>query len=319
MKKIFSFLLFGVLSLFIYASGITIGGKTYAVDTIVHSHDIGPGTKYAFYDIPAYPLKFHVMEVDLTNPYVDIETCLSGDKAVATETPSSMSARNNRPGHEVLGATNGDFYQFQDPIEIGIPRSGQYRRGECVTNPVGRASFVLTPDRVPYIDRVNFAGTVRSGDNSHRLHAVNMQRLEWETETAPNFMLLYTNAYGTETHATTGGTKVMLHAKEGELFSERTKHRVRCRFGFRQSGHIAYSRTKSGLIRSRHSRNLFEKPLGRRRTDCLFRYRSCLDSGFADRLQGTNGRKRPHHIEKRSPGRRMGRRTPQNMHGYFAG
>ena len=105
MKKIFSFLLSGVLSLFIYASGITIGGKTYAVDTIVHSHDIGPGTKYAFYDIPAYPLKFHVMEVDLTNPYVDIETCLSGDKAVATETPSSMSARNNRPGHEVLGAT----------------------------------------------------------------------------------------------------------------------------------------------------------------------------------------------------------------------
>ena len=55
MKKIFSFLLSGVLSLFIYASGITIGGKTYAVDTIVHSHDIGPGTKYAFYDIPAYP------------------------------------------------------------------------------------------------------------------------------------------------------------------------------------------------------------------------------------------------------------------------
>ena len=226
MKKIFSFLLSGVLSLFIYASGITIGGKTYAVDTIVHSHDIGPGTKYAFYDIPAYPLKFHVMEVDLTNPYVDIETCLSGDKAVATETPSSMSARNNRPGHEVLGATNGDFYQFQDPIEIGIPRSGQYRRGECVTNPVGRASFVLTPDRVPYIDRVNFAGTVRSGDNSHRLHAVNMQRLEWETETAPNFMLLYTNAYGTETHATTGGTKVMLHAKEGELFFGANKNIV---------------------------------------------------------------------------------------------
>jgi len=91
MKKIFSFLLSGVLSLFIYASGITIGGKTDAVDTVVHSHDIGPGTKYAFYDIPAYPLKFHVMEVDLTNPYVDIETCLSGDKAVATETPSRMS------------------------------------------------------------------------------------------------------------------------------------------------------------------------------------------------------------------------------------
>jgi len=53
-----------------------------------------------------------------------------------------------------------------------------------------------------------------------------MQRLEWETETAPNFMLLYTNAYGTETHATTGGTKVMLHAKEGELFFGANKNIV---------------------------------------------------------------------------------------------
>ena len=66
MKKIFSFLLFGVLSLFIYASGITIGGKTYAVDTIVHSHDIGPGTKYAFYDIP--PIRLNSMSWKWTLP-----------------------------------------------------------------------------------------------------------------------------------------------------------------------------------------------------------------------------------------------------------
>ena len=96
MKKIFSFLLSGVLSLFIYASGITIGGKTYAVDTIVHSHDIGPGTKYAFYDIPAYPLKFHVMEVDLTNPYVDIETCLSGDSVEHVGSQQPSGARSPR-------------------------------------------------------------------------------------------------------------------------------------------------------------------------------------------------------------------------------
>ena len=126
MKKIFSFLLSGVLSLFIYASGITIGGKTYAVDTIVHSHDIGPGTKYAFYDIPAYPLKFHVMEVDLTNPYVDIETCLSGDKAVATETPSSMSARNNRPCDERRLLSIPRSHRNRNPPQRAIP-SGRMR------------------------------------------------------------------------------------------------------------------------------------------------------------------------------------------------
>lgn len=226
MRKRVVLFLIGVIALALPGWGITIEGTSYKLDTLVQPHDIGPGTKYAFYDVPDYPLKIHVMEVDLTNPYVDIETCLSGDKAVATETPSSMAARNDRPGHEVIGATNGDFYQYIDPIEIGIPRSGQYRRNECVTNPVGRASFVLTPDRVPYIDRVNFSGTVSAGENSHRLHAVNMQRLEWEPETASNFMLLYTNAYGEETHATTGGTKVMLHAKEGDLFFSANKNIV---------------------------------------------------------------------------------------------
>lgn len=66
MKKIFSFLLSGVLSLFIYASGITIGGKTYAVDTIVHSHDIGPGTKYAFTIYP--PIRLNSMSWKWTLP-----------------------------------------------------------------------------------------------------------------------------------------------------------------------------------------------------------------------------------------------------------
>lgn len=122
MKKIFS-LLSGVLSLYLCFGNNhrrqNLCGRYHRTLARYRSrHEI------CLYDIPAYPLKFHVMEVDLTNPYVDIETCLSGDKAVATETLSSMSARNNRPGHEVLGATNGDFYQYQDPIEIGIPAAG---------------------------------------------------------------------------------------------------------------------------------------------------------------------------------------------------
>ena len=202
---------------------ININGTDYAVDTLIHKHNVGPGTKYAYYDLPECPLKIHVMEIDLTNPYVEIETCLSGDSAVATERPSSMYARNDFPGHDMIGATNGDFYQYVDPIEIGIPRSGQFRRNECVTNPVGRASFVLTPDRIPYIDRVDFRGTLSKGDASTRIHAVNMQRLEWEN-TGGDFLLLYTNSYGKYTHKTTGGTKVIVRPKEGDLFFSANKN-----------------------------------------------------------------------------------------------
>ena len=227
MKKLFlplaSALVLWGLNAYAQKNTITLNGKVYEIDTLVYKHNIGPGTKYAFYDVPGRPLKIHVMEIDMTNPYVDIETCLSGDSAVATERPSSMYKRNDRPGHDMIGATNGDFYQFQNPIEIGIPRSGQYRRNECVTNPVGRASFVLTPDRVPYIDRVDFRGTLSKGESSTRIHAVNMQRLEWE-DTKGDFMLLYTNSYGKYTHKSSGGTKAVIRPKSGNLFFSANKN-----------------------------------------------------------------------------------------------
>lgn len=201
---------------------INIGGTEYGVDTLVYKHNIGPGTKYAFYNLPDRPLTLHVMEVDLNNPYVEIETCLSGDSAVAIEQPSHMYARNDYPGHDMIGATNGDFYQFRDPIEIGIPRSGQYRNGECVTNPVGRVSFILSKDRKGYVDNVNFSGTLTSGGKTTRLHAVNMQRLEWE-DTKGDFMLLYTNSYGKYCHKSTGGTKAIIRPKTGDLFFSSNK------------------------------------------------------------------------------------------------
>lgn len=227
MKKLLISLLL-LITFCTYAQNVMVlNGVSYPIDTLVHKHDVGPGTQYAYYNLPAMPLRIHVMEIDLTNPYVDIETCLAGDKVVATEPPTKMAERNNRPGHEVIGATNGDFYHYQNAIEIGTPRSGQFRRDECVVNPVGRASFVLTPDRKPYVDRIDFSGKVKSAGKEHRLHAVNMQRLEWESSTSSNYMLLYTNSYGTATHEAQGGVKVILKPKSGEFFF-RANQEIEC-------------------------------------------------------------------------------------------
>ena len=90
----------------------TLAGNVYDVDTLVFPHLVGPGVMFAKYDLPAMPLKVSVMEMDLTNPYIDFETCKGGDKGVAQENPLSMATRNHRPGHEVVGATNGDFYFY---------------------------------------------------------------------------------------------------------------------------------------------------------------------------------------------------------------
>lgn len=216
MKK----LLFLVASALLLASPMhaktqwNVGGKTFDVDTLVFPHLVGPGVTFAKYDLPDMPLKVSVMEMDLTNKYVDFETCKGGDKGVSEENPLSMATRNNRPGHEVIGATNGDFYFFQNTLENGIPRSGQFKLDQCITNPVGRACFVLDDQRHPYIDRVDFYGSITHKGESYRLHTVNMQRLEWE-DTQGNQINLYTNAYGPQTENCSGGVKALIHPKEG--------------------------------------------------------------------------------------------------------
>ena len=206
---------------------ITINDKPYRIDTLVYKHQVGPGTEYVYIDLPEFPLKIHVLEVNLRNPNVKLETCLGGDSAVATERPTQMAIRKSAPGHNVFAATNGDFYFYIDPVEIGIPRSGQFINNECVTNPVGRAAFVLDKNNRPYIDRIDFSGTVKSGNRATRLHTVNMQRLEWEPQVT-DLLTLYTNAYGTYTSGIEGGTKVIITPKNGETFFFSANKEITC-------------------------------------------------------------------------------------------
>lgn len=177
-KKVIIFTLFLVVSAYLLPQGMVLEGKEYAVDTLLFQKQIGPGVLHSSYRLPGYPLDFFVMEIDLANEYVDIETCKAGDKGVAVELPTRMGARKDKPGHEVVGGTNGDFYFYQDPVETGIPRSGQFSNGEMIANPTGRASFVLDTNRKPYIDRINYRADLISGENSIRIHTVNMQRLK---------------------------------------------------------------------------------------------------------------------------------------------
>lgn len=194
----------------------TINGKVQKVDTLIYPHQAGPGVTVSKYDLPAIPLKISVMEVDLTNPYIQFETCLGGESAVGCETPTSMVARNSRPGHEVVGACNGDFYMTNPPAEVGMPRSGQMRRSEVVVNPVGTACFVLDENKRPYIDRVDFRAEARHNGATFRVHTVNMLRLEYES-TGGNQTFLFTNAYGKNTYACASGKLVLIAPKTGDF------------------------------------------------------------------------------------------------------
>ena len=207
------FLVFGA-----FAQEMKIGDNVFSVDTLQKKHEIEQGITYASYVLPDYPLRFYVLEIDLTNPYVHIETCLANDSSLTLEAPTNMVKRHNTLNHKVIAGTNGDFYFYKDPVEIGIPRSGQFQKNECTANPTGRASFVLGPDDKPYIDRVDFNGVLKTADKTARIHTVNMLRLEAEPEASANMLTLYTSTFGHVTSSLEGGTKVIIRPKEGDTF-----------------------------------------------------------------------------------------------------
>ena len=195
-----------------------IGDKAYDVDTLIFPHLVGPGVYAAKYDIPDLPLKVSVTEMDLTNPYIVMETCLGGEKSVACETPVNMATRNTRPGHEVVAAVNGDFYMTSPANEVGLPLSGQVRGGELVLSSHDRACLVLDDSKRPYIDRLTFTGQVAASGVSFPLNLVNRMRYAYEN-IAANQSILFTRSYGPVTYDGSNSGKMLVLRPADEPFS----------------------------------------------------------------------------------------------------
>lgn len=207
-----------------------VNGQNYAIDTIVPKHSVGPGCEYAFYRLPDRPMTVHVLEMDLTNPYVDMQVVNGGDAAVATERPSSMYARFDSPEHDMIAAHNGDFFTTT-VNQTGISRMGLYCDGECVFNPVSHPLLVLTPERVPYIDYVHFNSFVTHKGNTTRLHTLNMLTLEFTTDpnVNPNLLSLFTNAFGKNMNMySTGGKIAVIKAKDDSNLSYKSNCTLEC-------------------------------------------------------------------------------------------
>lgn len=198
-----------------------VNGQNYAIDTIIPKHSVGPGCEYAFYRLPDRPMTIHVLEMDLTNPYVDMQVVNGGDAALSTERPSAMYARFDSPGHDMIAAHNGDFFTTSSTMytRSGLSRMGLICDGEIAVNPVSQPLLYLTPNRIPYIDRVHFNSSVTHNGKSVTLNALNMPCLEFNTATGTNFLSLYTEAWGKTIYEYyTGGKIAILKPRDGETF-----------------------------------------------------------------------------------------------------
>ena len=214
--------LFLAIVLLMYVTGFArnqwvISDQAYDVDTLIFPHLVGPGVTSAKYDIPALPLKVSVTEIDLTNPYIVLETCMGTDHSWGVETPVSMASRNTWTGHEVVAAVNGDFFIDSEIEEMGIPLSGQVRNGELLESTHNCACLVMDDNRHPYIDRLKFSGQVSCGDDSFPLNLVNRMRYYVE-DIADNQSILFTHGFGPTTYySSSSGKMVLLSPADSEF------------------------------------------------------------------------------------------------------
>ncbi len=134
---------------------------------------VGPGVTHRFVYDPRGPWAIHILEVDLTSPYLAIETVKAGDRLAGRERTSAMAARRDWQGHRVVGAINADFF-----TPNGTPISLQVSGGVIVRGPSHRTFFGITPGGRPLFRRVEFKGTVFMPDTMLAIVGVNTAHQE---------------------------------------------------------------------------------------------------------------------------------------------
>ncbi|MCK4530021.1 MAG: hypothetical protein KAU44_02500, partial [Candidatus Marinimicrobia bacterium] len=179
-------------------------GTMFAQDgyRIMESYQIGPGSHYTYYRNESIPLNIFVTSMDLSNPYIKLESVKSRDRIAGSETPSSMSKRSDEVNHRIVCGVNGDFYSSG-----GVPISMNIVNGEYVHSPFGyRSGMAFSELGKADIFVPSFSGVVIADDDTsfHSLTGVNGSRLTNNLYIYNHFIgsTTSTNPYGFECLAT---------------------------------------------------------------------------------------------------------------------
>ncbi|MCI0515297.1 phosphodiester glycosidase family protein [candidate division KSB1 bacterium] len=159
---------------------------------------VGPGMIHFQYLESTQPWTINLLQVDLKNPLVQIETAKGKNLLAGLERTSSQAARHDRDGHTVVAAINGDFYSAE-----GIPINIQIAQGEILRNPIALSTIGFTSANRPVLNRVAFQGVVMDRKKSRAISGMNAVR-------ATDQLILYNQYYGATSGTNQWGTEVQL-------------------------------------------------------------------------------------------------------------
>ncbi|MFC1546939.1 phosphodiester glycosidase family protein [Candidatus Neomarinimicrobiota bacterium] len=163
---------------------------------VLESRPVGPGIVHYHDNRAAWHV--HVLEIDLTDTLVHLETVKAEDNLYGYERTSGMAARTDAEEHRVVGAINADFYNAG-----GIPVGAQIVGGELVKAPyVTRSVFAVSDEKAPFLATVALQGTAITADSAVSIANVNAARTD-------STLILYNRFMGATTGTNEWGTEVI--------------------------------------------------------------------------------------------------------------
>lgn len=233
-KRSFLFLTAAVISTALYANVIDMGGTSARLDTM-ESYQVGPGTVYSHIQMTkgSKVRQVYLLDVDLNDPNVTLETVLANDKLASTETLTNMYKRKDAAGHRMVGGINANFWCVSQTVDAApaeydgqmyMPLQGTMSNGMIATDVSSwdrdsrRADgdakdigyFVLTRDRKGIVRDMRSVATVTAKGNSMVIRDINRKR----TYTQEDRLTLYNKHCGSTLSGKCG--KEVVFDVEGE-------------------------------------------------------------------------------------------------------
>ena len=171
---------------------------------------IGPGVIHTHVVNYIIPLNINVVEIDLENPYINMETVKSKDLFEGYERTSAMSKRLDSEGHRSVCAINGDFYATG-----GIPINSQIINGKLLRTVEfnNKSTIGFDIDDNPVLSVTNFNGTVITKNGSRGISGVNKSRDE-------NQLIFYNEFWGDNTRTNQWGTEIGISPLSGWIVND---------------------------------------------------------------------------------------------------
>ncbi|MGH7595895.1 MAG: prolyl oligopeptidase family serine peptidase [bacterium] len=159
---------------------------------------IAPGVMRRFMAKAQGPWRINVLEIDLKQAGLEIESARAMDHFLGRETTRSIAARHNDSLRQVIAALNADFFDLKTgEIENNQIIAGEFVKGVKITGSPHdtfdniHSQFALSFDGRPFIERFAFNGKVIWRDGSvSDLSGVN-------TVPDSNALVIFNHYYGT--------------------------------------------------------------------------------------------------------------------------